>query len=270
MALPGGVNKVPQDKKQDAEYLASVGLVATNNNKGHMFLQVDGYVESWLSSLPDSDKPLADLGCAFGVHTVHALRHGRDVIAVDMERSHIVTLETTIRAQRGLAGRLVATRVARLPQSDLFESESLAGVLLSELLHFLTPGEPGRVFADVFKWLQPGGRVVVSTASDTACASKLACGATMRGGDTEDEIMRFIQSASDEDLVREAPTFATYSTQSSDLSHLYYFSTRELAAHARLAGFHIENLHYYSPQKYQVTYSEENDAVLLIARKPQP
>lgn len=49
--------RVPIDKLNDLPNLESLKLVPSNNEKGFMYLQLDSYVNNWLSSLPESEKP---------------------------------------------------------------------------------------------------------------------------------------------------------------------------------------------------------------------
>lgn len=258
------MRKVPNDKLKDAEFLASVGLVATNNKAGCMFLQIDEYVNEWIKTNVQSDKPLADLGCAYGIHTIHALKK-RDVISVDMDATHIAKLKETVWKEQGLHGKLINTHVARLPCSELFEDESISGALLSEVMHFLKPGEPLAVLKDIFRWLVPGASLFVSTASEKGFANKT--GARMQDGRSEKEMMEFVSKASDKEIIDASPTFTTFSDRC-EIPSLYFLTEKELGALACLAGFEILTLRYYSPRKYQVLYAEANECLLLIARKP--
>lgn len=268
--------RAPKDKIHDRQLLASLDMVPTNNSKGYMFLQVDSYVQDWLSSLPESDKPLLDMGCAYGVHTLFALRHGRDVIAVDMEHTHLSALrdnvakETNDAGERGMAsfGRLVDTQIARLPNSGLFEGESVSGALLSEVMHFFQPGEPLQLFVDVYRWLVPGGHFVISVASASDIPQMLEAGLTFQGGSSAEELNAFISQASDEELVRAAPTYGTFPSNLNVGEWLYYFTLQELAALARISGFNIKKLEYFSPQKYLVLILNRDEAALLVAQKP--
>lgn len=270
MALPGiQFNKVPTEKEGDHDFMSSVGLVATNNNTGCMFLRIDGYVDQWRDEWQPGGKPLLDLGCAFGIHTLHALKSGCDVISVDMDRVHIAELRSKA-AKVKYSGKLISSHVARLPidnPASLLPENSVSAVLLSEVLHFLQVGEPVRLFKQILYWLQPGGRVFVSTASPKGFANIMKLGATINGGKTEEEVMRVVEGATDEEIVEIAPSFTKFA-ESSALPHLYYLTTKELSAFARLAGFVIERLGYYSPRKYQVLYADREECVMMIARKP--
>lgn len=271
MLLPGQkYSKVPAEKEHDSHFLKSVGLVATKNNKGCMFLQIDGYVDDWISEWKRDGKPLLDLGCAYGVHTLKALRNGCDVISVDMDSDHISEMRKSAALPENTGGKLISSHVMRLPLQSpivLLPKASVSAVLLSEVLHFLQVGEPLQVFKQALYWLVPGGRLFVSTGSPKGYDIMFANGAKMNGGSTEKEVMDLVKKCSDEELIRIGPSFTTF-PQCSDLKTLYYLTTEELGALARIAGFVVEKLAYYSPRKYQVVYPEEEECVLLVAQKP--
>lgn len=272
MALPGQeFNKVPADKEGDLQFMASVGLVPTKNNTGCMFLQVGGYVNDWLNEWKVGSKPLLDIGCAYGIHTLHALKSGCDVIAADMSEAHISELQKKAMRSEYSAGNLISSHVMRLPTespSSILPQASVSAVLISEVLHFLQVGEPLPALKQVFDWLVPGGRLFVSTASPKGFENIIKHGAKMNGGSSEEEIMDLVKKCTEEEIIRIGPTFTTFADCSA-LKTLYYMTTDELGALARLAGFEIERLEYHSPRKYQVSYAERDESVLLVARKPQ-
>lgn len=269
--LPGPkYSKVPAEKEQDAQFMQSVGLIPTKNNKGCMFLQIDGYVDEWIKEWKKDGKPLLDLGCAYGIHTLKALRSGCDVIAVDMDSIHIDEMRRSAALPENSCGKLISSHVMRLPlesPSLLLPEASVSAVLFSEVLHFLQVGEPVKVFKQAYHWLVPGCRLFVSTSSAKGYDNMFASGAKMNGGSTEKEVMELVRKCTDEELIQIAPTFATL-PKHSGLKTLYCVTTEELAALARIAGFVIEKLEYYSPRKYQVLYPEEEECVLLVAQKP--
>lgn len=264
----------------DAKALLAMGLERTNNKTGFMFHRIDESASYWLNSLPHSPNPLVDLGSAYGVHTLHALKAGRDVIAVDMDEVHIAGLQERVdeylaspAAQtRPGPGRLVRATVAKLPQSGVCDDESVAGVLLSEMLHFLKPGEPLPLLKDIYRWLEPGGCLVAtvsaSVPANVATFSGKA-GYVLRDGRTAVEADKLISSASGQELMEMAPAFmelpASAPFRIAACGHLYLMSAKELKAFAKQAGFQIERCSDITQNKYP---GKEGNAVLLVARKP--
>jgi SAM-dependent methyltransferase len=105
--------------------------------------------------------PVFDGGCAYGVTALPALARGATVIANDIESGHLKYI-----AQN--AGDLVSRLFLRedpLPSSLEFARDSLAGIHLCRVLHFLSGDDVATVFDKSFKVLIPGGRLFVTIAS---------------------------------------------------------------------------------------------------------
>lgn len=268
----------------DPKALAAMGLERTNNKTGFMFLNIDDSINYWLNSMPHSSKPLVDLGAAYGIHTIHALKAGRDVISVDMDEVHISKLrervdkylKSTAAQQSTSPGRLVDSLIATLPDSTVFQDESVAGVLLSEVLHFMKPGQPQPLFEDVYRWLEPGGKMVVTMAASKEekvqnFAGKM--GFELNNDRTVDEVNNMIATASSEELANEAPAYmelpASSPFRAAVCGSLYLMCAKELKVFAKRAGFQIEKCTHISPDKYPDA-KIEGETVLLVARKPDP
>eukprot|EP00177_Eucheuma_denticulatum_P001210 GFKZ01002184.1.p1 GENE.GFKZ01002184.1~~GFKZ01002184.1.p1 ORF type:complete len:279 (+),score=28.71 GFKZ01002184.1:60-839(+) len=258
--------------------MAIPDMEKTNNRMGFMFNKIGTSFDYWFSSLPSSSKPLLDLGAAYGVHTLHALRHGRDVIAVDCDESHLSELQERAkllldheRTEGRVQGALVRTLHGRLPCKEILGEGSVSGVLLSEVVHFIRPAEVQEVFDDVFSWLEPGGLFVVTAVGITRLRNAVErSGFTVRSGRTVSETLAFIEQGSDDEVLEGAPGFVI-SPQEYKWSHItpgwcYFLSTREVSLYAKRAGFHIERLDYINADKYP-TGIAENSTVLLVAKK---
>lgn len=255
----------------------------TLNGRGYSFPLKSAATSHWVLSLPESSAPLADLGAGFGFCTAEAIENGRDVIAVDCEQGHLEKIEETVKSALAKlcseteehksiqSGKLQALKLATLPEANLFENESISGVLLSHVLHFMSPGEPLQVFRDVYNWLQPGALFVVTTASPAALESLLNMGCELVHPRSMDELWQFLQGASDEEIVTECPTYVNIFKEPLQRrmgSRLICFSTNELRALAHLAGFEILTLKYEQPLNFAQAISQSDLTTLLVARKP--
>jgi SAM-dependent methyltransferase len=131
------------------------GLVPTMNHRGFMSDSLDYYAQRFVEYSGSCDRPVLDIGCAYGIATRAALDIGATVVASDMEQRHLDVLldETPDR----LRGRLT-TRVGELPGVE-FPPDSFDAILCSRLLHFLLPDEIRLSLRDMHGWLTPGGRV---------------------------------------------------------------------------------------------------------------
>lgn len=256
--------------------------VQTKNRKGYAFSILDESVDIWASSLAESKFPLLDLGAGYGFQTIAALKKGRNVIAVDMETEHLKALQDRVLLEsenvqkdgKGSIGHLVGTKTATLPKETLFAENEVAGILLSEVIHFCSPGEPLLIFKNAYKWLQPGGLFVVTGASPVIAEFLVQLGATLNGNRSINEAWNILSTEKDDVIIKSAATLVDLSKVRSELirdavgSHMYCISTNELSALARSAGFEVERADYIPGDKYPMKCSKYDSEVLLVARKP--
>lgn len=248
-----------------------------------MYHVIGDSAAEWLASLPSSTKPLLDVGAAYGVHTLHAMRHGRDVLALDCDKVHLAELRRradnlvadTPAADRPALGNLAGTVFAKLPKPDALPPASVSGVLLSEMMHFLHPGEPQRLFEHISHWIQPGGKVVATMGSFAPVALSFASRPDffLRDGWTIDKALEAL-TWPDQELLDAAPgiiMFKKHSPYRKDHGiHVYLYNLEEVAALCRLTGFVVERLEYVSLGKYPTADPiNEPECVLLVARKPK-
>lgn len=135
------------------------GFVPTLNNRGFMADTLDEISQDFVLYAAESESPVLDIGCAYGVATLPALSAGARVTACDMEQGHIdILLEKTPPAHR----TRLECRVARLPEVD-FPKQTFGAILCSRLLHFLTGAEIEISISKMHDWLKPGGKVFLVT-----------------------------------------------------------------------------------------------------------
>lgn len=256
-------------------------LELTSNKHGYHFLTVDKPILKWVSSLPLSSKPLMDIGSAQGFHTQYAISKGRDIIAVDCEFSHIRKLRERVDQQFCAAspskqlrmGELVRAVVTEVPGVEICKAGGTAGVLASEVLQFLKPGAALRLFQDVYRWLQPGGLFVASTLSFFHLQPFLQMGYKLNKEKSVDHVRRIIDGYTGESLIKESLGYMELDRNNAlrrhMCSHYHLWSTKELTALAKKAGFEVKESVYYSPGKYPgLPRGARDESVLLVARKP--
>lgn len=132
------------------------GLEPTHNSFGFMHtLSPIGkaFIEYASSSL---DKPLLDIGCAFGVTTLPCLEKGASVVAVDIEQSHLDELKR--RAPEECHQNLTL-KLGRFPEELDFEEGSFSAIFISHVLPFLSEQDLLKGFKKISKWLVPGGKL---------------------------------------------------------------------------------------------------------------
>ena len=131
------------------------GLVPTMNDKGFMFEVLDDYADEFIAFAGASEYEAAEIGCAYGVATIAALRAGATITACDMDPRHLDVLKS--RAPSALHERLSLV-TGQLPDIELPESH-FGSLLCSRVLHFLRGEDIERSVANMFRWLRPGGRL---------------------------------------------------------------------------------------------------------------
>lgn len=262
----------------------------TANDRGFMFLRPLDSFHYWTSSLPYSHLPLLDLGSAYGVNTFHGMLAGRDVIAADMDPTHLKFVRKGAEVLKRESndrplGRLIDTKVVTLPYSDAMQEESVSGILLSEVLHFFRPGEPEGIIKDAYKWLCPGGNLVVACASWRMFDHEVIQKFFKLDGDHCLETMRELITAADEsasamtreDLATIPPFYMIEKDKNVAKKRTGYTFDRNLLLHsishlnlmAKNAGFEVVKSCYISPKRYpRVPKDVDGETALLVARKP--
>ncbi len=115
---------------------------------------LDEISKSFVAYAAQADRPVLDIGCAYGVATLPALAAGARVVACDMEQGHIdILMEKTPPAERAR----LECRVASLPEVD-FPHETFNAILCSRLLHFLSGADIETSISKMRDWLAPGGK----------------------------------------------------------------------------------------------------------------
>jgi SAM-dependent methyltransferase len=137
------------------EYLK--GWVPTMNQRGFMATELDPYSQAWVDFAKEASGPVLDIGAAYGVASIEALKQGASVTAADMEEKHLDVLRSRIKDE-SLAQRL-KTVVGTLPDGLDLAEESFAAILISRVLHFLEPKQVQDSVAQAARWLKRGGKL---------------------------------------------------------------------------------------------------------------
>lgn len=132
--------------------------IVTANKRGRTSGALNEVSELFAAFAANARAPVLDLGCAFGVATLAALRAGATVTANDISAEHLraVELEATPDDRTRLT-----TVLGAFPAELDFAGESFAAVHASNLLNFLTGREIESGSIKIARWLQRGGRLFV-------------------------------------------------------------------------------------------------------------
>ncbi len=133
------------------------GLVSTLNQTGLAIEHVDdAYTTAFVEFAARAPGPALEIGAAFGAASLQVLKRNVPIIANDIDPRHLEILkERTPPAQRPLL-RLMP---GRFPGDLELAPESLGAVLISRVMHFMTPREIESAVAKLWAALVPGGKV---------------------------------------------------------------------------------------------------------------
>ena len=240
-------------------------IEATANVRGYTF-DLNTYWQDWVDAY-DGTHPLADIGAAYGTNTIPALERAR-VVAMDMDTQHLEVLRQ--RTPPELRPHL-ETRYGKLPDDLDCAEASFSSILVSEVLHFLSPREVPQAFEELFRLIVPGGKLVLTALSFYNLNTEML-------GLVPELEAKF---RADVDATAFPGWFPDYSMGKSlipepyrsnipDLIH--FFSADQLRTLADRAGFDVELARMATPTSYPLfafcdKYNKEQ--LGLIARKPR-
>jgi len=130
-------------------------LISTLNKMGYMMAKPDNLNQAFIDFAGIAETPVLDIGCAYGVATIPALKKGAVVIANDADERHLELLKS--QAPVSSLERL-QLKPGRMPDDLDFPEGSLGAVLASRVLNFIYPHKLEESFHLIFKWLRKGGQ----------------------------------------------------------------------------------------------------------------
>src|SRR5690606_17947821 len=112
------------------------GFVQTLNNTGYMTTYLDEFSQAWVAYCGHSEGLNADIGAAYGVATLEALKNpGARVLALDSDSGHLDVLKERA-ADIGAQDRLSVLQSNFPDFESKIRDNSLENVLISRVLHF--------------------------------------------------------------------------------------------------------------------------------------
>ncbi|MEC9376279.1 MAG: class I SAM-dependent methyltransferase [Pseudomonadota bacterium] len=155
------LNKILNRSNSESETLPKIpkqwieGMEPTLNNKGYMFQSTDEFSEDFVDLSGKSDDEALELGSAYGIATIAALKAGATITACDMDEGHLKILKS--RTPKKYHNRLT-TVVGTLPNIELPENH-FGTLLCSRVLHFLSGEDIDASLKNMYRWLKPGGKL---------------------------------------------------------------------------------------------------------------
>ncbi len=134
----------------------------TMNRYGYMKFEWDEFGKDFAEYAIRTDKPVLEIGSAYGWLTHRIMEKDKEIIAADICREH---LEVLLRnAPKDKLDKLHIYN-ARFPDEMEFEKESLGAVTASRVFHFLR-GEVIEAGLDkIHQWLEPNGVFICTNCS---------------------------------------------------------------------------------------------------------
>ena len=131
----------------------------TVNNRGFMFHKLTRASQSFIDFSKTTDKPVLDIGCAYGNVVLPILKHRKQIVAVDMEALHLELLKQKVSPEQLPYLTIIQ---GDFPEETHFNGEHFSAAHLSYILHFL----PGKKILQGLKKLhaalQDGGKLYIN------------------------------------------------------------------------------------------------------------
>lgn len=141
---------------------AEDGKIPTLNQTGFMTPDQNSYNLNFIEFAANCSRPVLDIGAAYGLTSLPALRKGAQVIANDIDPRHLLLLRE--QAEEELRKRLFLSKKS-FPNETEFPESSIGAILLCRVAHFLSENEMELALTKMTRWLAPEGRIFVVTMS---------------------------------------------------------------------------------------------------------
>ena len=136
--------------------------IPTLNKCGFMKIEWDEFCKEFISFAKKANKPVLEIGSAYGWVTHRALEQDIEIIAADISKEHLgITLSE---APEDKLDKLHLYHGA-FPNEIEFPKESLSSVLASRVLHFLNGTDIETGLNKIYEWLEPNGKFICSNCS---------------------------------------------------------------------------------------------------------
>ena len=135
------------------------GFIATLNQQGYMTSTVDKFMQAFIDYSSTCECPCVDIGAAYGIATIEALKKGASIIANDIDGRHLEILKNQVPDK--LKKRLQLLQ-GTFPNDLDFLSDSIGGFLIARVAHFLQPHELEDAAFKLYSWLVPKGKIFLT------------------------------------------------------------------------------------------------------------
>ena len=136
--------------------------IPTHNRTGWASNQLNEVSELFVAFCRGAKLPVLDIGAAFGIASLAALKTGATVIANDLEPGHLSAISHAANPEDS---RRLILIPGRFPRQLKFAEASLSAVHASNVFHFLTGPQIEQGFSAIAHWLTPGGKLFVQASA---------------------------------------------------------------------------------------------------------
>ena len=126
------------------------------NNMGYQKVDLDWYSKDFIEFVSTTDEKVLEIGCAYGGVVHQVLKKGGKIIACDMEEKHLALLRKF--APSEWLDNLELVR-GIFPDEINLKANSVRGVLISRVIHFLTGEEIKKGLDKLHNWLKKDGKL---------------------------------------------------------------------------------------------------------------
>lgn len=131
------------------------GFIKTLNQTGFQTVAPDPFSQAFIDHSKNCQNPVLEIGAAYGVAALPALKNGATVIANDLSEEHLDILfgKTSPDEQKRLT-----LLPGRFPEDIHLKENFLDAVLACRVFHFFTGDQLRAGIRKIFSWLKPGGK----------------------------------------------------------------------------------------------------------------
>ena len=228
------------------------GLIPCLNGRGFMEQDLNNISKSFVEESSELEGLSLDVGCAYGIASIAALKKGSKVLASDMDQAHLDILlkETPEELKDNLT-----TKLGTLPNID-FKNESFMTIHCSRCLHFLTPNELIETLRNMYNWIQPGGRIYLITDTCYSGPWKNYLPEFEKKLEAGDPFPGFIENVLDCLPIPRLPKGMT--------PHMNCLDPDTLSRECISAGFEIITSKYFGPSRASSNYGKDHAGIIAI------
>jgi SAM-dependent methyltransferase len=228
------------------------GLIPCLNGRGFMEKDLNGISIRFVDESAKMEGISLDVGCAYGIATLAALKGGSEVVACDMDQAHLdILLKETPEKDKPR----LTTKKGTLPGVD-FKNQSFVAIHCSRCLHFLVPEELKLTLEKMYNWLQPGGKIYLITDTCFSGPWKKYLPEFDRRKAEGDPFPGFIEDALQCLPVSKLPKGMT--------PHMNCLDPDTLARECKLAGFEIIEADFLGPARSEAKYAKDHAGIIAI------